>query len=100
MLLIPLVENAFKHGGLQDGQLTVRVQVEATENTLRFSITNSIHGVENGKNEGGIGLENLRKRLELIYRESYTLTYGPAEQKYRAELNITNLNRIHEEGTD
>jgi len=100
MLLIPLVENAFKHGGLQEGQLFVRIHVEATENTLNFFVENSIHPAENGNNEGGIGLENLRKRLELIYKERYSLTYGPVAQIYRAELNITNLNMIHEEGTD
>jgi LytS/YehU family sensor histidine kinase len=99
MLLIPLVENAFKHGGLQDGQLSVRIRMETTDNTLTFLIENSIHA-ESGRNERGIGLENLRKRLELIYKDSYRLDYGPVEKRYRAELKITNLKKIHEAEKD
>jgi two-component system LytT family sensor kinase len=102
MLLIPLVENAFKHGGLYNGQMSVRINIVAKESALKFCIENTIPPVEKGRNENGsgIGLENLRKRLELIYKESYILTYGPSEWKYRAELHIANLNKIHENKTD
>lgn len=100
MLLIPLVENAFKHGGMQEGQLAVRIRTETTGNSLKFLIENTIHPSEKGKTEGGIGLENLRKRLDLVYRQSYTLSFGPVDKVYRAELNITNLNRIHEKESD
>jgi len=100
MLLIPLVENAFKHGGSQDGGMSVRIQIEATVSALKFFIENSIHPAVQESHENGIGLENLRKRLDLIYRESYSLVCGPVDGNYQAELNITNLNKIHEEKTD
>jgi LytS/YehU family sensor histidine kinase len=100
MLLIPLVENAFKHGGLHDGRMTVHIHIEVTENSLKFFIENSILTAVQKSPENGIGLVNLRKRLDLIYRESYSLVCGPVNGNYQAELNITQLNIIHEEKTD
>jgi len=100
MLLMPLVENAFKHGGVHDGQMVVYIDIESKANTLNFRIENTIHPAGDNRNENGIGLENLRKRLDLIYKADYRLECGPAEGSYRAELNITNLKRIHEEKTD
>lgn len=100
MLLIPLVENAFKHGGLKEGKMSVQIRMEATQRTLKFFIENTMHTVENGRTESGIGLENLKKRLGLIYGDSYSLIHGPSAGIYRAELNITNLNKIHEAKTD
>jgi sensor histidine kinase YesM len=102
MLLIPLVENAFKHGGTQDGQMDVRIEMETSDNTLHFMIENTLHPADREKNENGsgIGLVNLRKRLDLVYRNSYHLDTGPEEVTYRAVLYISNLRKIHEPATD
>jgi sensor histidine kinase YesM len=97
MLLIPFVENAFKHGGLQEGQMVIRINMEADQKELKFLIENTVPPAENEKSENGIGMENLRKRLELIYKGNYHLRYGLSGGWYRAELHITNLTRIHEE---
>ncbi len=100
MLLIPLVENAFKHGGLRDGKMSVDIEIKAEEHTLNFVIENTIQPAGDQGSDNGIGLENLKKRLDLIYRNRYRLSYGPVTGKYRAELKIANLNGIHEEETD
>jgi sensor histidine kinase YesM len=102
LLLIPLVENAFKHGGLHEGGMSVQIEIRAAENMLEFYVENTIHPAQQERNENsnGIGLDNLRKRLDLVYKGSYKLVAGPREGKYRAELKITNLNKIHEAETD
>ena len=96
MLLIPLVENAFKHGGSHEGLMTIRIQISADPRELFFLIENTLNQAENGKTGKGIGLENLQKRLDLVYGGDYLLEYGPVGDWYRARLHITNLNRIHE----
>lgn len=72
MLFIPFVENAFKHGNIVNGSLDITIDVKHTDHTLVFSIRNSIiDKVEIEKQ--GIGLENIRKRLDLLYPNAYTL---------------------------
>lgn len=91
MLLIPFVENAFKHGSLVDGFLRIEMEIEVTKNRLKFCITNSyIRQDGNGKN-GGLGLENIRKRLDLNYRDSYEINNEIDKNRYKAELIIFDL---------
>jgi len=91
MLLIPFVENAFKHGNLEDGFLRIEICIVVTENQLDFSIKNTVldHDLQNGKS--GIGLENIRKRLELNYSDNYRLENQIKENWYVAELSVFNL---------
>ena len=88
LTLIPLVENAFKHGADQipDGafiQLTLKIE----NGVLRFVVENNIHP---NKQAGpvGIGLENLRKRLKLVYPDRHQFTFAVANHQARAELSI------------
>lgn len=73
MLLIPFVENAFKHGNIIGGFLRVEVVVSILENKLNFSIKNTVLNRDGTQNEVGIGLENIRKRLDLVYKDNYQL---------------------------
>lgn len=94
MLLIPFVENAFKHGGLVKGYLRIRIDIEVKDLMLNFTIKNSIVSEEKVDKDNGIGLENFRKRLDLIYKENYTLENSVTEGWYIAHLTIPNLNLI------
>ncbi|TDW95984.1 sensor histidine kinase [Dinghuibacter silviterrae] len=71
MLLIPFVENAFKHGrdGLGDG--SIRIAWKAVNGILAFSVQNTF-GEQEDKTPG-IGLTNVRRRLDLLYKDRYTL---------------------------
>ncbi len=93
MLLIPFVENAFKHGSIVDGFLVLEIWVEAIENELVFKIRNTIHNLEEREENSGIGLENIRKRLELNYNDNFQLTNEIVESWYVVELKIFNLDR-------
>jgi len=96
MLLIPLVENAFKHGGFHDGLMAIRIQIKANTQELRFFIENTIRQSENENTGKGIGLENLRKRLDLVYGADYRLECEIDDNWYRANLHITDLKKINE----
>lgn len=94
MLLIPFVENAFKHGHIINGFLNVDIKTELTGNQLYFFIKNTIIPEEVNSNDKGIGLENIKKRLELHYPNNYKLTQEIRDNWYFVELTIHNLNAI------
>ncbi|MCK3684040.1 histidine kinase [Maribellus sp. YY47] len=91
MLLMPFVENAFKHGNLVNGFLQIIVKIEIGDNRLRFRVGNTNLEDKNGKEKAGIGLENIRKRLDLNYRNRYKLSKQIEKNWYWAELTIENL---------
>ncbi len=90
MLLIPFVENAFKHGtGMTDRPVIV-ISLEIKEpDTICFRVVNEISDVEISKDEqSGIGLTNVRRRLELLYPNRHNLYILKGEHAFIAELNI------------
>lgn len=95
MLLIPLVENAFKHGSLTQGYLKIRIDIMVENQMLDFTIKNSVLSKENDENENGIGLENFRKRLDLNYKDNYRMEKNITEGWYTAHLRIPDLNKIN-----
>lgn len=92
MLLIPFVENAFKHGSLEEGFLRIEIKVSVKNNQLHFSIRNSFFDDEEEQEKKGIGLENIRKRLELNYKENYELKIRKTEKWFSVDLSVSNLN--------
>jgi len=96
MILIPLVENAFKHGRAAGGILNIRINI-GINGGLDFSISNST-GTDEGEKDGhGIGIENLKKRLELNYRDNYQFEKEVTEGLYLSRLVIRDL-KIEEHG--
>lgn len=75
MLLIPFVENAFKHGIGVVMQPEIIVDAKVTETTLRFEVKNKISPDMTGDkdNSSGIGLKNIQRRLELLYPHQHKL---------------------------
>lgn len=91
MLLIPFVENAFKHGlgTRNDARLYIFLKVEPLLSQLYFRVENEISPLSNSKDEGsGIGLKNVTRRLELLYRNKYTLHTMTKDNIFIAELKI------------
>lgn len=95
MLMIPFVENAFKHGSLKDGFLSVEIKIELSGNRLDFTIRNTSSEQENIIEDNGIGLENIKKRLELHYQNNYQLKIENQKGWYSVYLSISNLNLSH-----
>jgi len=75
LLLVTFIENAFKHGVSYREHSFIYINLELIDggNYLHFSCSNSRHGAGEDDAQGGIGLENVRKRLNLIYGSSYRL---------------------------
>ena len=94
MLLIPFVENAFKHGNLEDGFLKVEINLTLIKNNLQFSIQNTSLNKDTKENVSGIGLENIKKRLELHYPNNYQLEIKNINDIFLVNLSISDINVI------
>ncbi|MEO9572154.1 MAG: histidine kinase [Polaribacter sp.] len=86
MLLIPFVENSFKHGVIIDGVLKVDIQLKIDDKCLFFEIQNSSKGKE--ETNTGIGLHNIRKRLEMLYPEKHQLEIIEKNDTFKVHLKI------------
>jgi sensor histidine kinase YesM len=94
MLFITFIENAFKHSSLQKNSTCIVIKFELSEDQIVFSCTNSIASFPTEKDEtSGIGLELVKKRLELIYPKSHELKIDKKAQTFTVFLKIkTNAN--------
>lgn len=86
MLLIPFVENAFKHGSETiNGSFCVSIKTKIENNYLFFLVRNSS---KHPTNRGGIGLDNVRKRLNFLYPGKYQLDIDNANEVFEVKLSI------------
>jgi len=92
MLLFTFIENCFKHGSSNDpGNPFIKINLTANEKEIVFFAENSIAAINEGiakKTSGGIGLENAKKRLEIIYGDNYDLKIQNKEQTFVVLLTI------------
>jgi sensor histidine kinase YesM len=91
MLMLPFVENAFKHGNVKNGLLEIKIHLEIKEEWLHFSIYNSIDKNLGKNNKTGIGLENIKSRLALLYEDNYDLKINIDDDFFRIELSLNTL---------
>lgn len=87
MILITFVENAFKHGVSYQRDSFVDVRVTVEEGRLRFVCHNS-KGLTPNTGKSGLGLANVRKRLDLLYGSEYSLVIHDETDKYMVDLII------------
>ena len=87
LMLITFIENAFKHGISYQQASFIEVKVDVGDDTLRFSCRNSKAEKPN-EEKGGVGLANVRKRLNLLYGRNYALSIHNDADVYTVELNI------------
>ena len=91
LLFIILLENAFKHGveNLRENAY-VHINLKSEGNQLFFDIENNFDPTIETEHKG-IGLNNLKRRLELVYPKKHTLSFSKTNDIYKAQLNIKEL---------
>lgn len=90
LLFIAFIENAFKHGS-KDKELMpfIEINLDLTkENQVVFVVENSIDPGYISKTKGGVGLDNVKKQLELLYSGKNTITVNESKTRYRVELTL------------
>ncbi|OJJ22045.1 hypothetical protein BKI52_08380 [marine bacterium AO1-C] len=102
MLLIAFIENSFKHGvseGLEDAWVKITIKLE--EHRLFLDIANSMTSPKQvmpvsqeevatlaGESSGGVGLPNVQHRLELLYKDRYTLDVQQSQESFHIKLAL------------
>ena len=87
LLMASFVENAFKHGISYESESFINVSCEIKDGKLFFHCANSHHPAASEESHG-LGLENIRKRLDLMYGSDYTLYTGGIDKAYDVLLAI------------
>ena len=96
LVLISFIENAFKHGVSYQRESFIDIKVSVEGETLSFSCRNSKVEGQGSKAEGqqgGVGLVNVRKRLDLLYKQDYSLSINDDANVYDVKLIIPLNNR-------
>ncbi|WP_449439921.1 sensor histidine kinase [Pedobacter steynii] len=87
LILISFVENAFKHGVANDPKNPIKINIIANQKILHFSITNKKNKY-NKDEMGGVGLNNVERRLQLLYPDRYKLNIVNSATHYTSELML------------
>ncbi len=89
LLLVIFVENAFKHGISYRTKSFVEINLQPHGDRLLFSCRNSRPEIKHDENmKGGVGLSNVRRRLDLLFPGNYTLDIKEQEDTYTVHLDI------------
>jgi len=95
LLFIPLVENAFKHGiGSNPTIKYISLTIEIIDDSLIFRLVNSkgmFENINKNNNKGGIGIENVTKRLKLLYPELHNIRITDMDESFKIMITIHNL---------
>jgi two-component system LytT family sensor kinase len=90
MLLIPFVENAFKHGTGLVMDPAIHIDLVSDDQTLNFTVRNKFSLAEQAKDpSSGIGIVNVRRRLDLLYKDMYLLNLTQDGQWFNVQLKLT-----------
>jgi two-component system, LytTR family, sensor kinase len=87
LLLIPFIENMFKHGILNQVEKPLQINIDIKNDTLFLSTSNYINTLHKDE-ASGIGLDNVKKRLALLYPDKHTLKIETKENIYTTNLQI------------
>lgn len=88
MLFIPFIENAFKHSEDIGQTPVIDMEMVCKENNLIFTCKNSIGIIHSSSKIGGFGLENVQKRLQLLYPQKHLLKIIKENSTFKVELQI------------
>lgn len=85
--LVTFIENAFKHGDFKNASIPLKINISGANNTLHIIVSNKI-GKHNKDGTRGVGLSNIRKRLELTFPNKFHLTTRTESNIFTIELTI------------
>ncbi|TFF33639.1 sensor histidine kinase [Mucilaginibacter psychrotolerans] len=90
MILLPFIENAFKHTEDHKADSSINIHLQSRKNQLVFTCINTLHSkAETGAHTGGLGNSLIRKRLQLLYPGAHNLTITGEASLYRVKLELS-----------
>ncbi|MDR6239881.1 sensor histidine kinase [Aureibacter tunicatorum] len=89
MLFIPFIENAFKHGRKVGNKLKVWIELRVDQKEINFNVKNTYHIQHESSQSGGLGLNNIRQRLKILYPDRHHLIIENNLQEQYFHINLT-----------
>ena len=86
-IIIPLIENAFKHGDLKDRNQPVEIKIQTNNNWIKVDVKNK-KANQAKDSVGGIGLDNIRRRLNIIYPDQHEFQINETELNFSVHIKI------------
>lgn len=91
VILLPFIENIFKHGKVQDEQNPPQIKADVIEDQLIITIQNKISSSQQKDSQSGIGLENIQKRLQYAYGNEATFEVSQKDDTFNVKLAMPSL---------
>ncbi|WP_298507856.1 sensor histidine kinase [uncultured Kordia sp.] len=89
LILLSIVENAFKHGAGEDsGSPKITIDLQQKDEILTFTVFNTTANQPKENAGGAIGLENIKKQLELLYSNTHTITLEQEENSFQVVITL------------
>jgi hypothetical protein len=89
LILIPFIENAFKHGVNTEENSDIDIQIKITDTTAHLLVKNNcVQTNNNTLNKSGLGIDNTKQRLQLLYPDSHLLKIDKLDNSFIVELNL------------
>ena len=92
-LFVPFVENAIKHGTGMNNEAKIDINFDIQPDEVHFSIENTKPQQPLPQLEGGIGLPNIKRRLELLYPKKHQLKIEEEAEKFKVELSLIEISK-------
>ncbi len=91
MILLPFVENSFKHGLKSDPENAfIKIEIDQKRQEFRFLIENNFVEVPiENKEHSGLGIENIKRNLDIVYKENYILNIQKSEKLFSVTLTLS-----------
>jgi len=89
MLLIPFIENAFKHGVNSEQKSRIKIEITMNQTNFELNVVNNKVSIQQDISErSGLGIENTKNRLDLIYPSKYLLVINDTEKEFAVSLHL------------
>ncbi len=88
LIFLPFIENCFKHGTKNNHNIIIEIYFEVKDHQLLFKVENNFIVVKKIETKHGIGIENVKRRLELLYNNTFKLKIKIVNNKYLVRLKI------------
>lgn len=86
LLLISFIENAFKYGTDYTGKTNITIEIKVEDDILSLKVSNYISLKEKSNLSSGVGIENIKSRLNILYPNSHTLNIEESDKLFKVEL--------------
>ena len=88
LLFLPFIENCFKHGTFNNDNIKVDITFEIKDNFLFFTVENTFEKNDEKSVKQGIGIENVKRRLQLLYGDNFTLSTTINKNNFKVLLKL------------